>query len=69
MFELHGLCPLDDLPSKRCKISVQLNMIIEVRERERELLDNMDTDKEFTPLAHLQLHQQDLSRIRENKER
>ena len=69
VFELHGLCPLDDLPSKRCKISVQLNMIIEVRERERELLDNMDTDKEFTPLAHLQLHQQDLSRIRENKER
>ena len=36
VFELHGLCPLDDLPSKRCKISVQLNMIIEVRERERE---------------------------------
>ena len=45
-------------------------MIIEMREREREreLLDNMDTDKEFTPFAHLQLHQQDQSRIRENKE-
>ena len=35
VFELHGLCPLDDLPSKWCKISVQLNMIIEMRERER----------------------------------